>query len=195
MLSLNIFKVIKNKLAYNALVKKWSALGVEFPAICSNWDNLILKGNNHIAPDSWLSLRGKLIIGNNSGAGPRFKVHTSNHRYEGNMLPFDETYYVSDVVIGENVWIGADVTIMPGVTIGDGAIIGACACVTKDVPPLAIVGGVPARIIKYRNKENYERLVAEKKFYHEMKRKGLTNTDEKSRIVYVNSAKENKDGI
>ena len=84
---------------------------------------------------------------------------------------------------------------MPGVTVGEGSVVAANSTVTKDVPPLAIVGGVPAKVIKYRNKENYERLVAEKKFYHEMKRKGLTNTDEKSRIVYVNTAKENKDGL
>lgn len=52
--------------------------------------------------------------------------------------------------IGNDVWIGAKATIMDGVTIGDGAIVAACAVVTKDVPPFAIVGGCPAKIIKYR---------------------------------------------
>lgn len=52
--------------------------------------------------------------------------------------------------IGNDVWIGTRAIILDGVSIGDGAIIGAGAVVTKDVPPYAIVGGVPAKIIKYR---------------------------------------------
>lgn len=50
--------------------------------------------------------------------------------------------------IANKVWIGANVTILPGVTIGDGAIIAAGAVVTKDVEPMTIVGGVPAKKIK-----------------------------------------------
>ncbi len=55
-----------------------------------------------------------------------------------------------DIVIGNDVWIGYEAVVMPGVHIGDGAIIGTRAVVTRDVPPYGIVGGVPARIIKYR---------------------------------------------
>lgn len=54
------------------------------------------------------------------------------------------------VVIGNDVWIGANALITRGVTIGDGAIIAAGAVVTRDVPPYAIVGGVPARVIRHR---------------------------------------------
>ena len=55
-----------------------------------------------------------------------------------------------DIVIGNDVWIGSDVHIMSNVNIGDGAVIATGAIVTKDVPPYAIVGGNPAKIIKYR---------------------------------------------
>lgn len=55
-----------------------------------------------------------------------------------------------DIIVDDDVWFGGDSTIMSGVHIGQGAVIAAGAVVTKDVPPYAIVGGVPAKIIKYR---------------------------------------------
>jgi acetyltransferase-like isoleucine patch superfamily enzyme len=58
------------------------------------------------------------------------------------------------VIITNDVWIGMKSTIMGGVTIGNGAIVAAHSVVTKDVPPYAVVGGVPAKIIKYRFSED-----------------------------------------
>lgn len=64
------------------------------------------------------------------------------------------------VVIGNDVWIGQGVSIKSGITIGDGAVIGAGAVVTKDVEPYAVVGGVPAQVIRYRfSKEQIDALL------------------------------------
>lgn len=64
----------------------------------------------------------------------------------------DREYFqeYASITIGNDVWIGANVTIMDGITIGNGAIVAAGAVVTKDIPPYAIVGGVPAKLIRYR---------------------------------------------
>ncbi|MBV2363884.1 CatB-related O-acetyltransferase [Streptomonospora sp. NEAU-YY374] len=55
-----------------------------------------------------------------------------------------------DTVVGNDVWIGREAAVLPGVTIGDGAVVGAYSVVTADVPPYAIVGGNPARVIRTR---------------------------------------------
>lgn len=67
--------------------------------------------------------------------------------------PKGTPYQNKETRIGNDVWIGDGVTIKSGIIIGDGVIIGAGAVVVKDVPPYAIVGGVPARIIRYRFSE------------------------------------------
>ena len=53
-------------------------------------------------------------------------------------------------VIGNDVWIGMNAVIMRGVTVGDGAIVAANSVVTRDVPAFAVVGGVPAKVLRYR---------------------------------------------
>jgi acetyltransferase-like isoleucine patch superfamily enzyme len=56
--------------------------------------------------------------------------------------------HVAPIVLGKNVWVGSHATILKGVTIGDGSVVAAGAVVTKDVPPMTVVGGVPARVIR-----------------------------------------------
>lgn len=92
--------------------------------------------------------QGGITIGDDVLIGHNCVIATLNHveapDHRGNMT-------AAPVNIGNKVWIGANVTILQGVTIGDGAIIAAGAVVTKDVVPLTIVGGVPAKLLKRIN--------------------------------------------
>lgn len=104
--------------------------------------------------------KGNLKIGNYCSIAPDVSfVIDGEHNYKLiSTYPFKQRYLggkdvsesKGDIVIGDDVWIGYRATILSGVKIGQGAIIAAGAVVTKDVPPYAIVGGVPAKVIKYR---------------------------------------------
>lgn len=113
-------------------------------------ERLFLGDRSGIGRDALLGCDGHIRIGRDVMIGPQLMIFTEEHNYEGGKPIRGQGYTVRDVTIGDGVWIGARVIITAGVTIGPGAVIGAGAVVTKDVPANAIVGGVPARIIKYR---------------------------------------------
>lgn len=98
-----------------------------------------------------------LFYSNKPYAGLQFRQDSVFHEYT--YTNREDGWYCE---IGSDVWVGTRAIIMGGVTIGDGAIVAAGAIVTKDVPPYAIVGGVPAKIISYRfpkdQIENLERI-------------------------------------
>ena len=137
----------------------------------------------YIGDSAWMELRGFLYLGKGTIIGPRLKVHTANHNWNGDMLPYDDIYIVKDVHIGRNVWIGSDVSIMAGVSIGDGVVIAANSVVTKDVPPLTLIGGNPAKEIKKRDSQKYSQLVSEDKIYLTLKKQGLTTASDEKRII------------
>lgn len=92
-------------------------------------------------------------------------VITMNHNYKGNGIPYDDTDIEKPVKIKDFVWIGANVTILPGVTIGEGAIIQAGSVVRKSIPSLALAGGNPAEVFKYRDEEHYKKMKLERRFF------------------------------
>ena len=96
-------------------------------------------------------VHGPLSIGDNVMMGPDVVILTHTHNIERTDIPMGlQGSRVQKVTIGNDVWIGMRSIIMPGIHIGNGAVIGAGAVVTKDVPDYAIVGGVPAKVIRYR---------------------------------------------
>jgi len=122
-------------------------------------DRLILGENISILNNSKINAMGGVRIDDNVIISQNCTILSSNHDFiNPNALPFGTNYLLKPVMIKRNVWIGINVSIIPGVTIGEGAIVGMGSVVTKDVPDLAIVGGNPAKIIKYRDRESYERL-------------------------------------
>lgn len=116
-------------------------------------------GNHvHIGPHaSFMASIAHIYIGNYVVFGPNVTIRGGDHRTdvigkhiieisESEKLPEND----KDVNIEDGVWIGCNVTILKGVRIGRGAVVAAGAVVTKDVPQYSIVGGNPAKVIKYR---------------------------------------------
>ena len=98
----------------------------------------------------------KIVIGPKTGIAPYFKAITGNHRFNkvGHYM-FDGDYEKNsdddkDIVLEGDHWIGINVTILSGVTVGRGSVIAAGAVLNKSVPPYSVVGGVPAKVLKYR---------------------------------------------
>ena len=95
---------------------------------------------------------GKIKIGNYVHTGADVMIIAFNHGFDTRDIPtIEQDYYDGTITIGDDVWIGGGASILAGVTIGKGAIIAGGAVVNKDVPEYAIVGGIPARVIKYRD--------------------------------------------
>lgn len=89
--------------------------------------------------------QGGITIGDGSLIGHNVVLATINH--DLNPANGRKNHY-APIKIGRHVWIGSNATVLPGVTIGDWAVVAAGAVVTKDIPALAVAGGVPAKILK-----------------------------------------------
>lgn len=136
--------------------------------------NIFLKGNNSIYSNVTIQGSGELIIGKRTFVGQNsvigvneritigddvmiaqsVSIRDTDHCFDNILVPMNKQGIKTEkITISDDVWIGYGAVITKGVTIGKGAIIGANAVVTKDIPDYAIVGGVPARVIKFRNED------------------------------------------
>ncbi|MBQ7300523.1 MAG: acyltransferase [Clostridia bacterium] len=132
--------LILNQCGKNVNIEK----GAQFSSDISLGDNSGIGVNAHIA--------SKVSIGNDVMMGPYCFIYTSNHRTDDITTPMWKQGFTEPlpVIIEDDVWIGARVTILPGVRVGTGSVIGAGSVVTHDVEPYSIVGGNPAKLIRYR---------------------------------------------
>lgn len=156
-----VYKGSINKILSQLFKSNFLSCGknVNYSACRSNinpYKNISIGNDVYIGPGAtFLCTESKIIIGNKVLMGPNVTIIGGDHRISelGRFIydiqdknPEDD----KDVFIEDDVWIGTGVIILKGVTIGRGSIIAAAALVNKNVPPYAIVGGVPAKILKYR---------------------------------------------
>lgn len=113
-------------------------------------ENTALSPGVHVSADG-----GSITMGAHVAVGPYTVIRASNHRFDRLDVPIMyQGHTAGTIVIDDDVWIAANCTITPNVHIGRGAIVGAGAVVTRDVPPYAVVAGVPAKIIGNRKPQS-----------------------------------------
>ncbi len=114
-------------------------------------EKLTIGKNVGIAANAFISMRGKIEIGDDTILGPNVAIHAENHIFiDMNKVIRMQGATRKGIKIGKDCWIGSGVKILDGVTIGDGCVIAAGAVVNRDLPNYSVAGGVPAKIIKNR---------------------------------------------
>ena len=121
---------------------------------------------SHLKSNTFIECTGGVTIGKYFHTGRGLTIFSTNHNYESHeSIPYDEVIICRPVIIEDFVWFGSNITVVPGITVGEGAVVGSGAVLTKNVPPYSVVGGNPAKIIKTRDIEVFNRLKQEGKFY------------------------------
>ena len=107
--------------------------------------------NSTFGSDCYFGSAGGIEIGNNVIAGQYIRFHSENHVFDDlNELIKDQGVTYLGIKVGNNCWIGAGAVFLDGAEIGDGCVVAANAVVTNKFPENAVIGGVPAKIIKIR---------------------------------------------
>lgn len=113
--------------------------------------NLKIGDDVNLALEVIITTAGGVTIGDRTMVGYRTMILSGNHAIpDRSKRIFDSGRVLRPVLIGNDVWIGGGCMIMPGVTIGEGAVVAGGSVVTKNVKPLTIVGGSPAKFIRSR---------------------------------------------
>ncbi|WP_213422576.1 acyltransferase [Bhargavaea massiliensis] len=169
-----VFSRIRKYLALKRITNQGTNIIIKPPFHIDYDENIKIGNHVYINRGSRLNGHGGIKIGSNVVFGPEVFVWSADHHYDSDTyIPYDEKVIKKIIEIEDNVWIGAHAKILPGIKIEEGAIVAMGSVITKNVPKGAIVGGNPARILKYRDLEKYERLKNEGKYY--LKHKYLGN--------------------
>jgi maltose O-acetyltransferase len=154
----NFFNYLYEKLdqAHNAILKSKIKCGqnvqLRDKTIIYYPENLVVSDNVAINSGVTILAQGGVTIGEYSMIAPGVIIISVNHDYGLLGIQAFRTLIKKPVTIGKNVWIAAGSIILAGITIGDGAVICAGSVVTKDVPPFTLVSGVPAKVMRKREK-------------------------------------------
>jgi acetyltransferase-like isoleucine patch superfamily enzyme len=104
-----------------------------------------------IGEGSFIGAKGLVTIDDETNLGPGVKVIAENHGFSDTGKPIrEQALSRRGIRIGRDCWLGANVVVVDGVTVGDGAVVAAGAVVATDVEPMAVVAGVPARLMRRR---------------------------------------------
>ncbi len=175
---MSVFSFAKRKLRYLAFKKQWGKANAHNSTrVKAPFDmSLVSVGKKtygcidpHLA-----NTTNRLVIGSYCSIADevRFLVSADHPIHNISTFPFRvhclqetmEGISKGDILVGDDVWIGYRATILSGVQIGQGAVVAAGAVVAKDVPPYAIVGGVPAKILNYRFPEDIRKALLQVDF-------------------------------
>lgn len=144
--NLNLNKEEKNKLISEIIGSKLDDnVEISLPFQTDFGHHIKFGKNIFINKDVMFVDLGGITIEDNVLIGPRSTIVTVSHILEPSKR---RGLVTKPVIIKKNAWLGANVTICPGVTVGENAVVAAGSVVTKDVPANAVIGGVPAKIIK-----------------------------------------------
>ena len=160
-----MFNSIKDRINKRRRYKEWRKRNTHNKTECVNsfnMDNvsvgnysygqikvLDFGGSYQLSIGSFCSIASGVVF-NLSGDHPTNRISTFPFKAKALDGPLNEASSKGNIVVGDDVWIAQNAIILSGVTIGQGAVIAAGAVVTHDVPPYSIVGGMPAKVIKYR---------------------------------------------
>jgi acetyltransferase-like isoleucine patch superfamily enzyme len=138
-------------------IVKRKGLDLRIHGRCTFFDvnNLQVGDYVRIGSNCFFFCKGGIQIGNNVQLSRSITIYSANHNYNGNAIPYDDSYIDKPVIIGDNVWIGMGAQILPGVTIGEGAIIGMGAIIYKNVQPYEIVVNKSMYNLKSRDISHY----------------------------------------